>query len=71
MITEGKRFQFRARLAWRGSLLLFFRGEGGGMELAVRLVQDGICALGKAHMSPTPSLVSFLNPAFKTCPVLV
>ena len=34
-------------------------------------VQDGIYALGKAHMHRTPSLRSFPNIAFKTVPMLV
>ena len=32
--------------------------------------QDGICALGKAHMRFTPSLGSFHNVAFETVPML-
>ena len=34
-------------------------------------VQDGIYALGKAHMHSAPSLGSFLNIAFETVPMLV
>ena len=34
-------------------------------------VQDGIHALGKAHMSSTPSLRSFPNVAFETGPMMV
>ena len=35
------------------------------------LVQDGIYALGKAHMRSTPSLRSFSNVALETVPILV
>ena len=34
-------------------------------------VQDGICALGKAHMRCTPSLRSVRSAAFETVPMLV
>ena len=34
-------------------------------------VQDGIYALGKAHMRSTPSLRSFPNVAFETVPMFV
>ena len=34
-------------------------------------VQDGICALRKAHMRSTPSLRSFPNVALETVPILV
>ena len=34
-------------------------------------VQDGICALKKAHMRPTPSLRRVPNVAFETAPLLV
>ena len=34
-------------------------------------VQDGICALGKAHMRSTPSLRSFPGVAFEMVPMFV
>ena len=34
-------------------------------------VQDGIYALGKAHMRSTPSLRTFPNAAYETVPVIV
>ena len=37
----------------------------------VSSVQDGIYALGKAHMRSTPSLRSFPNVAFETVPMFV
>ena len=36
-----------------------------------RVVQDGIYALGKAHVRSTPSLRSFHSVAFETVPVFV
>ena len=41
------------------------------MSVHFSSVQDGIYALGKAHMRPTPSLRSFPNGALETVPMLV
>ena len=60
-------------------------GEGGGIHIVqsrvdtytdvpayqFSSVQDGVYALGKAHMRSTPSLGSFPNVALETVSVLV
>ena len=48
--------------------------EGEGFVVVVVMfsaVQDGICALGKAHMRSTPSVRSFPNVAFETVSMFV
>ena len=42
-----------------------------GHTVQFSLAQDGIYALGKAHMRSTPSLWSFLNVAYETAPMVI
>ena len=52
--------------------MIFIRTERSMLVLGViSSVQDGICALRKAHMRSTPSFRSFPNVAFETVPMFV
>ena len=61
--------RFGSKRVWRHLSLRSTVGQGsGGVAAQFSSVQDGIYALGKAHMRSTPSLRNVPNFAFETVP---